>query len=124
MKFTRELPTSISIRSVSNDAVCIGAEIYSETVALTPDVIIDSWAAGPVHALAEVDFQVLFDTSPELVVLGTGRKNIFPPRELVFAFARRGIGLEVMNTPAAARTFNVLAGEGRRIAAVLYIDQR
>ncbi|MDX1507868.1 MAG: Mth938-like domain-containing protein [Woeseiaceae bacterium] len=39
----------------------------------------------------------------------------------MFAFARAGIGLEVMNTPAAARTFNVLAGEGRRIAAVLYL---
>ena len=122
MKFTRELPTSISIRSVSNDAVCIGNQTYSETVALTPDVVIESWAAGPVRALAEVDFEVLFETHPELVVLGTGRKNIFPPRELVFAFARRGIGLEVMDTPAAARTFNVLAGEGRRIAAVLYIN--
>ena len=74
------------------------------------------------HTLAEVDFQVLFDTSPEVIILGTGRKNIFPPRELMFAFARRGIGLEIMNTPAAARTFNVLAGEGRRIAAVLYVD--
>lgn len=122
MKFTRELPTSISIRSVSNDAVCIGNQTYSETVALTPDIVIESWTAEPVHALAEVDFEVLFETHPELVVLGTGRKNIFPPRDLVFAFARRGIGLEVMNTPAAARTFNVLAGEGRRIAAVLYIN--
>lgn len=121
MKFTRESPTSISIRSVSNDAVCIGNQTYSETVALTPDVVIESWTAGPVRALVEVDFEVLFETHPELVVLGTGRKNIFPPRELVFAFARRGIGLEVMNTAAAARTFNVLAGEGRRIAAVLYI---
>jgi uncharacterized protein len=122
LKFTRESPTSISIRSVSNDAVCIGNQTYSETVALTPDVVIESWTAGPVRALVEVDFEVLFETHPELVVLGTGRKNIFPPRELVFAFARRGIGLEVMNTAAAARTFNVLAGEGRRIAAVLYIN--
>ncbi len=111
----------MSIRSVSNDIVRIGDQSYSKPIALTPDVVFESWAAGPVHALAEDDFEVLFDTSPELVVLGTGRKNIFPPRELVFAFARRGVGLEVMDTPAAARTFNVLAGEGRRIAAVLYI---
>ncbi len=121
MKFTRELPTSISIRSVSSHGICIGNQTYSEAVALTPDAVIESWTAGPVRTLAEVDFEVLFDTSPALVVLGTGRKNIFAPRELVFAFARRGIGLEVMDTPAAARTFNVLAGEGRRIAAVLYI---
>lgn len=122
MKFTRELSTSISIHSVTDDLVRIGSQTYRATVALTPEVIIESWGAGPVHTLAEVDFQVLFDTSPEVIILGTGRKNIFPPRELMFAFARRGIGLEIMNTPAAARTFNVLAGEGRRIAAVLYVD--
>ena len=39
----------------------------------------------------------------------------------MFAFARRGVGFEVMDTRAAARTFNVLAGENRRVAAVLYL---
>jgi uncharacterized protein len=55
------------------------------------------------------------------VILGTGERSVFPPRELTFAFARRRVGLEVMNTGAAARTFNVLVGEGRRLAAILYI---
>ncbi len=54
-------------------------------------------------------------------MLGTGNTVVFPPRELVIAMARSGIGLESMDTPAAARTFNVLAGEGRRVAAVLYL---
>ena len=63
----------------------------------------------------------VFAEQPDVVLLGTGAANIFPPRELTFAFARRGIGLEVMDTAAAARTFNVLANEGRRVAAVLYI---
>ena len=61
------------------------------------------------------------DSDPEIIVLGTGQSNIFAPRELVFAMARRGVGFEVMNSAAAARTFNVLAGEGRRVAAVLYL---
>jgi uncharacterized protein len=61
------------------------------------------------------------DTKPEIVLLGTGTTNVFPPRELTFAFARNGIGLEVMDTAAAARTFNVLANEGRRVAAILYL---
>ena len=56
-----------------------------------------------------------------MVLLGTGTKSVFPPRELTFSFARKGIGLEVMDTAAAARTFNVLANEGRRVAAVLYV---
>jgi uncharacterized protein len=63
------------------------------------------------------------ETNPELIILGTGPTNVFPPRELVFALARRGIGLECMDTAAAARTFNVLSGEGRSVAAVLYNGQ-
>ena len=55
-------------------------------------------------------------------MVGTGKDGEFPPRELMFAFARRGVGLELMDTAAAARTFNVLAGEGRHVAAVLYRD--
>ena len=47
--------------------------------------------------------------------------TIFPPRELTFALARRRVGLEIMDTAAAARTFNVLAGDGRRVTAVLYM---
>ena len=66
------------------------------------------------------DFDVLLKHAPELVIIGTGAQGQFPPRELSFAFARRGVGLEFMDTAAAARTFNVLVGEGRRIAAVLY----
>jgi len=67
------------------------------------------------------DFSRLLNDNPEIIVLGTGKEIQFPPRELVFAMARRGVGFEVMDTRAAARTFNVLAGEDRRVAAVLYI---
>ena len=63
----------------------------------------------------------VLDADPEVIVLGTGRAQQFPPRQLVFAMARRGIGLETMETRSAASTFNVLAGEGRRVAAVLYL---
>ena len=77
--------------------------------------------AAAVAELGEDHFDAVLATQPEIVLLGTGPTNIFPPRELTFAFARKGIGLEVMDTAAAARTFNVLANEGRRVAAVLYL---
>lgn len=73
------------------------------------------------HELNESDFDELLDANPEVIIVGTGATNIFPPRELVFAMARRGIGLEVMDTTAAARTFNVLVGEDRQVAAVLFL---
>ncbi len=121
MKFTREIPTTLMIHSVSEREIRIGNNAYIETIALTVDIIIDDWTAKSVGELEENDFSILLNENPEVIVLGTGMTNVFPPRELVFAFARRGIGFEVMATPAAARTFNVLAGENRRVAAVLYL---
>ena len=55
-------------------------------------------------------------------MIGAGWSPALPPRELTFAMARLGIGFEVMDTPAACRTFNILVAEGRRPAAVLVID--
>lgn len=119
VKFTRELPGTLTIRSVAAAGIQIRDRIWSQAVALTPDEIIDGWVAKPLADLEEDDFSALLEHSPELVLLGTGAVSELPPRDLMFAFARRGVGFEVMDTAAAARTFNVLAGEGRRVAAVL-----
>ncbi|MDH3747233.1 MAG: MTH938/NDUFAF3 family protein [Gammaproteobacteria bacterium] len=121
MKFTRELSTSITIRNVAAGEIHIGDEIYRKTIALTTAEIIDDWQAKPISELAPEDFMLLLEFGPELIVLGTGERNIFAPKQVTFALARQGIGLEVMDTAAAARTFNVLAGEGRRVAALLYL---
>lgn len=121
LKFTRELTHTLSIQRVGEMTVTVNGEAYAETIALTPDEILDNWDAKPVADLQESDFERLFDTAPEIVLLGTGSSQRFPPRELMFAFARRGVGLECMDTAAAARTFNVLAAEGRQVAAVLYL---
>jgi uncharacterized protein len=109
------------IRSVSADGIQIGADLYDRTIALTVDAVLDDWTPEDVCDLKEADFSNLLELSPEVIVLGTGSSNIFPPRELVFAMARRRVGFEVMDTAAAARTYNVLAGEGRQVAAVLYL---
>ena len=109
------------IRSVDADGIRIGDNVYESTIALTVDTVLENHIGKAVGELAEEDFAELLDASPEVIVLGTGAANIFPPRELVFAMARRGVGFEVMDTGAAARTYNVLAGEGRQVAAVLYL---
>lgn len=121
MKFTREMSTSLSVRKVSDQELVIGNDKYASTVALTPERVLDDWPERAVADLTEDDFLRLLETATEVILLGTGRNNVFPPRELVFAMARRGIGFETMDTKAAARTFNVLASEGRRVAAVLYL---
>ncbi len=120
LKFTRELPGTLSIRSVDADGIRIDDRVWTGVLALSTDEIIESWQSVPIAELTAGHFADLLSRSPELVILGTGAQGQFPPRELTFAFARRGVGLEVMDTTAAARTFNVLASEGRRVAAVLY----
>jgi len=126
LKFTRDSPGTLTIRSVSEDAIQIDDQTWSTTIAVTPEEVMSDWGEKPIADLSEEDFADLLgspSTSPmEMVILGTGAKSRFPSRELMFAFVRRGVGLEYMNTPAAARTFNVLVGEGRRVVAVLYLD--
>ncbi len=121
LKFTREMTSGVTIQRVTPSSITVNGKPYARSLALTPEAVISDWHAKPVAELADSDFDALLETAPEIVLLGTGPDNVFPPRELMFAFARRGIGLECMDTAAAARTFNVLANEGRQVAAVLYL---
>ena len=114
------MSSGVMIRKVENGEILIGSERYSDSLALTSERVVDEWSGAALAELAEAHLEGLLSTEPEMILLGTGSESLFAPRELTFALARRGVGLEAMSTPAAARTFNVLVGEGRRIAAVLY----
>ena len=66
--------------------------------------------------------QVLLGLGSEIILLGTGNRLRFPPGALLRLFAPAGIGLEVMDLQAACRTYNILAAEGRSVAAALLFD--
>jgi uncharacterized protein len=83
--------------------------------------VIPDWRPAPVESLSIDDLAPLIAAQPELIIVGTGEKQVLPNRDLMFAMARRGVGLEMMDTAAAARTFNVLLSEGRSVAAALYV---
>ena len=122
MKFTRDPQADISVRSIERGALRVGEETLTESVALTSEKVIRDWPALDLDQLNESHLERLLQEQPEMIVLGTGWQHRFAPRELMFALARRGIGLEVMDTPAACRTFNILVAEGRRAAALLVLD--
>ncbi len=124
MKFSRDQATSVTIRHVQPGRIRVGNETVDDDVVLTVESEIRHWQAREVAELRERDFADVLDEDPEMIVLGTGWKAEFPPRELVFALARRGVGLETMDTPAACRTFNILVSEGRRAAAFLIVNDR
>lgn len=89
---------------------------------ITPDTLIEDWPVTDITALDPAQLEVVFSLSPELIVLGCGQVQAFASAHVQAACLSRGIGLECMTNAAAARTFNVLAAEGRRVAAALLID--
>lgn len=78
------------------------------------------WTPPPLDQLSEADLAPLLGDHPEFVILGTGATLVRPPKLLRDAFAARALGLEAMDSRAAARAWSVLRAEGRRIAAALY----
>jgi uncharacterized protein len=84
---------------------------------VAPDMLVEDWAVADITTMRPADLDALFALQPELIVLGSGETQAFPPAEVMATCLQRGIGLEAMTNAAAARTFNVLASEGRRVVA-------
>ncbi|MEM9208012.1 MAG: MTH938/NDUFAF3 family protein [Pseudomonadota bacterium] len=122
MKFTRETANALTIRRVERGRIGIGDAIYESSIVLTANEELSEIDAPTVERLTADHLDQALAANPEIVVLGTGWKYRMPPRDLTFALAKRGIGFEVMDTPAACRTYNILISEGRRPAALLLID--
>ncbi|HEX8012922.1 MAG TPA: Mth938-like domain-containing protein [Casimicrobiaceae bacterium] len=95
----------------------LGVVEYRENILVTPERIVTGWAIGGFDALTEAEFAALAALTPEVALLGTGTTLRFPHPRLTRALTDAGIGLEVMDTPAVCRTFNILAAEGRKVAA-------
>ena len=85
--------------------------------AIAPNALVENWPVHDAGAMLPTDLDALLALDPELVVLGTGAQQRFPPAAVMAACLQRGIGIEVMTNAAAARTYSVLAGEGRRVVA-------
>ena len=80
------------------------------------------WNCARFEDLTEEHFTQLVATQPELVIFGSGSRLRFAPPSLMRALMHRHIGIETMDTLAACRTYNVLAGEGRQVVAALLIE--
>ncbi len=101
--------------------VRVGADEFRDSVVIAPDAIVRPWAKGGFEGLAEDDFERVKALAPEIVLLGTGSRQRFPHPRLYRALIDANIGVEVMDSAAAARTYNIIAAEGRRVAAALIL---
>lgn len=94
-------------------------QCMTDSFILTPSRIIKDWRYKDVAEFTIDSFKPLIDQQPELVILGTGAKLTFPNHQILQSFQQAGIGVEVMNTASACRTFNVLVSENRYVIAGL-----
>ncbi|HRQ35932.1 MAG TPA: MTH938/NDUFAF3 family protein [Chiayiivirga sp.] len=110
-----------AVRRLGAGFVQVGDRVFSASLLLAPDRCIDDFAP---HSLDEFDaaaIAAVLALEPTVVLIGTGERQRLAPPALMAAFLARGIGLEAMDSAAAARTFNLLAGEGRRVVAAFLI---
>ncbi len=100
--------------------IMIGGKTYHESLIITP-LTLELWGADTVAAITEHRLRILLGLNLEVVLIGTGRNIEFPPPRVYRSIVDRGIGVEIMDTPAACRTYNILAGDGRKVAAALIL---
>ena len=105
------------LRGADGDSALVNDRILRRSFIIAPDALVEDWPATDVTLLTPVDLEPLLSLQPELVVLGSGATQAFPPQATLAACLQRGVGLETMTNAAAARTYSVLAGEGRRVVA-------
>jgi uncharacterized protein len=121
VKFHLQTPTSNVVTGTGPGWVRVGQTEFRGNIILLPDAVIEGFAPNGFAALAEPDFAALLAYSPEMVLLGTGDRQRFPHPRLLQALAAARVGVEVMDTGAACRTFNILVTEDRRVAAALIV---
>ena len=102
--------------------VIINQQRHESPVVVMPDKLIAPWPIGNRAALGVADFEAILQLKPELVVFGSGAAFRFPDPRIMALFAKAKTGFDVMDTPAACRTYNVLMSEGRNVAAALLVD--
>ncbi len=108
-----------SFHGYASDHVKINEQKYHSSLILSADQLIEPWPVNSVEQLQADHLQPIFDLQPDVVLLGTGERQVFPRMEIVGEFARLGLGLEVMDTGALCRTFNILVGEDRNVVAAV-----
>jgi len=110
------------ITAYESGSVKINDKIIVNPIIVSPEKI-EPWDIDSMDSLAENHLQKLLEYDPEILILGTGSRQCFPPPDLMRPVIQAGIGLEVMDTAAACRTYNILMTENRAVVvALLMID--
>ena len=122
MKLQLDRPTGQNLfTGYGSGYVKVNDQRYDRSLVVTPERIIEDWPASRFDDLTASHFEFLLALNPEIVVLGTGAMLRFPSPALSRCLSAAHVGLEVMDTNAACRTYNILAAEGRNVATAILL---
>ena len=110
---------ALTVTSCDEAGIRVGEDLHTQTIVLLADQVLRWRDITSVRQLTAELIGELTTHAPEIVILGTGETQTFPDPHLIALLMKQGIGCEVMTTPAACRTHNILVSEGRRAISVL-----
>lgn len=122
MKLQPDKPTVQTINGYGPGWIAVDAEKFSTSLVLGSRGEREVWDCRRYEDLHATHFATLAELRPELVLFGSGSRLRFPRPEWLQSLVALGIGLETMDTAAACRTYNILAGEGRHVVAALLLE--
>ena len=122
MKLHADTPTTQNtVTAYGPGFVEINRVRHTTNLIVTPDHV-EPWPVAAFEALDTASFERLRDLRSEVVLLGTGSRQRFPHPRLTRPLTEARVGLEVMDTQAACRTYNILVAESRKVSAALFVE--
>ncbi|MBU3652070.1 MAG: hypothetical protein FGM44_03195 [Limnohabitans sp.] len=122
MKLQPDRMDTLAVTSYGPDWIAVNGERHQHSLLITSQGILRPWRPTHFESLQATDFEVLMELGVELAVFGSGKRLRFIPAAWQAPLMARRLGLETMDTAAACRTYNILAGEGRPVAALLLLE--
>jgi len=110
------------ITGYGSDHIQVNGQRHETSLVLLPDEVITGWAEH-LSRLNQAYFDTLVLRAPEIILLGTGKTLRFPSPALYAGLLKANIGVEVMDTAAACRTYNILVAEGRAVVLGLLYER-
>ncbi len=123
MKFAQDLDDSgYVITAYDTTGIAVNGKHFATSLIISSGQLQENWSVTTITQLQTDHIDDLMQLNPELILLGTGNKLVFPAVEIYAALIPRNIGIEFMDTRAACRTYNILSGEGRNVVAGIIIE--
>lgn len=113
--------TYLFVRRVTASSITVVDRELTTSFLLSPERAVENWPISASNQLDASHVEAILELKPEVVLLGTGERQVFPAPAFMAGLLRKGVGVEVMDNAAAARTYDLLAGENRRVVAAFIL---